>query len=58
MLDFLIMLWMTIGLIVEIPKILKLIYGNTQELIQELKDLERIKKGDIRQYDIEKFILK
>lgn len=58
MLDFLIMLWMTIALIVEIPKILKLIYGNTQELIQELKDLERIKKGDIRQYDIEKFILK
>lgn len=47
MLDFLIMLWLVIALIIEIPK-----------LIQEFKDLIRMAKGDIRPEDIEKFILK
>ena len=47
MLDFLIMLWLIIALIVEIPK-----------LIQEFKDLKRIRKGDIRLEDIDKFILR
>ena len=44
MLEFLIMLWLIIALIIEMPK-----------LIQEIK---RIIKGDIRPEDIEKFILK
>ena len=44
MLEFLIMLWLIIALIIEIPK-----------LIQEIK---RIIKGDISLEDIEKFILK
>ena len=47
MLDFLIMLWLVIALIIEIPK-----------LIQEFKDSKRIIKGDIRAEDIDKFILK
>jgi hypothetical protein len=44
MLEFLIMLWLIIALIIEIPK-----------LIQEIK---RIIKGDIRPEDIDKFILR
>lgn len=47
MLKFLIMLWLGIALIIEIFKFKK-----------ELKDLERIIKGDIREEDIDKFILK
>lgn len=47
MIDFLIMLWLVIALIIEIPK-----------LIQEFKDLIRMAKGDIRPEDIEKFILR
>lgn len=47
MLDFLIVLWLVIALIIEIPK-----------LIQEFKDLIRMAKGDIREEDIDKFILK
>lgn len=47
MLDFLIMLWLIVALILEIPK-----------LIQEFKASKRIRKGDIRPKDVEKFILK
>lgn len=47
MLEFLIMLWLGIALIIEIPI-----------LIQEFKKSKRIRKGDIRPEDIEKFILK
>lgn len=47
MLEFLIMLWLGIALIIEIP-----------ELIQEFKASKRIRKGDIRPKDVEKFILK
>ena len=47
MLKFLIMLWLIVALILEIPK-----------LIQEFKDLIRMAKGDIRPEDIEKFILR
>ena len=47
MLEFLIMLWLIVALIVEIPI-----------LIQELKDLERISKGDIREEDVDDFSLK
>lgn len=47
MLEFLIMLWLIIALVIEIPK-----------LIQEFKDSKRIIKGEIRPEDIDKFILK
>lgn len=47
MIDFLIMLWLIIALIVEIPK-----------LIQEFKNLKRIRKGDIREEDVDDFILR
>lgn len=47
MLKFLIMIWLIIALIIEIFKFKK-----------ELKDLERIIKGDIRLEDIDKFILR
>lgn len=47
MLDFLIILWLTVALILEIPK-----------LIQEFKASKRIIKGDIREEDIDKFILR
>ena len=47
MLKFLIMLWLVIALIIEIPK-----------LIQEFKDSKRIIKGDIREEDVDKFILR
>ena len=44
MLEFLIMLWMTIALIVEIPKL--------------IQDLKRLIKGDIKEDDIDDYILK
>lgn len=47
MLKFLIILWLTVALIIEIPK-----------LIQEFKVSKRIRKGDIKPEDIKKFILK
>lgn len=47
MVKFLIMLWLIVALILEIPK-----------LIQEFKDSKRMRKGDIRPEDIEKFILR
>lgn len=47
MLKFLIVLWLIIALIVEIPR-----------LIQEFKDLKRIRKGDIREEDVDDFILR
>lgn len=47
MLDFLIMLWLFIALIIEIPM-----------LIKDIKDLIRMAKGDIREEDVDKFILR
>ena len=44
MLEFLIMIWLIIVLIIEIPKL--------------IQDLKRTIKGDISLEDIEKFILK
>ena len=44
MLDFLIMLWLFIALIIEIPKL--------------IQDLKYTIKGDIRLEDIDKFILR
>ena len=47
MLKFLIMLWLVIALIKGIPM-----------LIKDIKDLIRMAKGDIREEDVEKFILR
>ena len=44
MLEFLIMLWLIVALIIEIPKL--------------IQDLKYTIKGDIRPEDIDKFILK
>ena len=44
MLEFLIMLWLIIALIIEIPKL--------------IQDLKYTIKGEIRPEDIDKFILK
>ena len=44
MIDFLIMLWLFIALIIEIPKL--------------IQDLKYTIKGDIRLEDIDKFILR
>ena len=44
MLDFLIMLWLFIALIIEIPKL--------------IQDLKYTIKGDIKLEDIDKFILR
>lgn len=47
MLKFLIMLWLIIALIKGIPM-----------LIKDIKDLIRISKGDIREEDVDDFILR